>query len=316
MSLPWRGAASIFASVGLYLAVVGPVALEAGRAFEPADLPTPPANPWDEGFVAIELAAYDAIAIDGEIAEPTDDEAPESEADDTPEAPRIETPIVAEAGDGGLPATAGPVKAKRGKPRPARPTALLRDRPKKKATARKPCPEPTPGIVAHADHAWTVPRAIVEYYATHVNALMSLGWVSPHEDADGRPDGFRVGFGRCGVLADVGLKSGDIVHRINGRKVNGVMQAVATYFALRDEDTIVVELTRRRQPLTLTYHLDGDLGDQPGLAKAIKEALREEARDEREARRERKQARRDERRDERLERKEARRDRQDAVAEP
>ncbi|MFZ5481406.1 MAG: hypothetical protein ACOZNI_31890 [Myxococcota bacterium] len=128
-----------------------------------------------------------------------------------------------------------------------------------KKSNRKPCPEPTQEIARTGSDSWTVERDLVEYYASHLKELMKLASVSPHE-AGGKPDGFRVGLPRCSILRDGGLRSGDVVHDINGRKVNNVVQAVAAYFALRKEKTLTVRLTRQGKQVAQTYHIEGDAG--------------------------------------------------------
>lgn len=128
-------------------------------------------------------------------------------------------------------------------------------RPRPPPSNKKPC-ETSDDIVAmdEAD-TWWVERDIVEYYATHMKELQKLGAVWTHK-TDGKPDGFKVGLSRCSLLKQGGLKSGDLVHDINGRKIHNLFQAIAAYFALRDESVLQVRISRKGEPLVLSYHIE------------------------------------------------------------
>jgi len=59
-----------------------------------------------------------------------------------------------------------------------------------------------------------------------------------------------VGNLRCGSpLTQLGIRNGDVVHRINGRPVRSLMAAMAALRSLRRNDRVHVELTRRGEPL-------------------------------------------------------------------
>lgn len=120
----------------------------------------------------------------------------------------------------------------------------------------KPCPEPVADIEQLGPMEWFVQRELVEYYATHIAEIENLGSVWTHLDASGKSDGFRLGLPRCTVLRDGGLKSGDIVHDINGIHINNVLQAVSAYLKLRKEPVLRLHLTRKKESVTLSYHLE------------------------------------------------------------
>jgi S1-C subfamily serine protease len=58
------------------------------------------------------------------------------------------------------------------------------------------------------------------------------------------------------VLRQGGLKSGDIVHDINGRRIYTVLQAVGAYLALRTEPELTLNVTRRGKPVILNYTVE------------------------------------------------------------
>ncbi|MSP56656.1 MAG: hypothetical protein EXR69_13805 [Myxococcales bacterium] len=120
----------------------------------------------------------------------------------------------------------------------------------------KPCPEPVADIEQLGPAEWFVQRALIEYYADHIPEIDKLGSVWVHRGADGKPDGFRIGLPRCTVLRQGGIKSGDIVHDINGIKINNVLQAVSAYIRLRKEPLLHLRVTRKKESMMLNYHLE------------------------------------------------------------
>jgi hypothetical protein len=124
------------------------------------------------------------------------------------------------------------------------------------ADHRPPCPPPTPSIARAGESRWAIQRDLIEYYATHLVELQKLGSVWTHHAPTGELDGFRVGLSRCSVLRQGGLRSGDVVHDINGHRINTVLQAVGAYIALRRETELAVTVTRRGRPVVLSYAIE------------------------------------------------------------
>ena len=133
----------------------------------------------------------------------------------------------------------------------------LRERRMRTTTAkREPCPEPTYRIARVAESAWYIDRDLIEYYATHIVELQKLGSVWTHRTPTGELDGFRVALARCSVLREGGLRSGDIVQDINGRRIHSVFQAIGAYIALRAEPNLTVNVMRKGQPVALAYTVE------------------------------------------------------------
>jgi hypothetical protein len=128
--------------------------------------------------------------------------------------------------------------------------------PKKKKPKKNqpPCDGPNPAIVDLGDNHWTVDRSLLEWYANHPFELDDLASVWTHDGADGEPDGFKLGLGRCAILKQAGFKSGDVVHSINDRRVNNIPQALAAYLFLRNKTEIEVHLTRRNGTDQVMYY--------------------------------------------------------------
>ena len=103
---------------------------------------------------------------------------------------------------------------------------------------------------------WRVERDLVDYYATHLRELDRQAGVGMHKNEAGETDGARMYLPRCSVLRQAGIKNGDIIHTINGRKVTSVGEAIAAYLVLRHEDNLHVALTRKTgEQLTLHYRM-------------------------------------------------------------
>lgn len=109
---------------------------------------------------------------------------------------------------------------------------------------RKPC-ETIDEIVAVSDDKWRVERDVLDYYAAHLRELQKQVAVSTHAGPDGKPDGVRVFLPRCSVLRQAGIKHGDIIHSINGRRVATLTDGITTYLALRNSENLQVELSRK-----------------------------------------------------------------------
>jgi hypothetical protein len=120
---------------------------------------------------------------------------------------------------------------------------------------RKPC-DPVEEIVQTGDSSWKVERGIVDFYATHLGDLEQQGNVAPHKDAGGKTDGARIYLPRCSVVRQAGLKNGDVIRSVNGRRVTTLPEALAAYFALRTQSNIALDITRKNGgDVTLRYQL-------------------------------------------------------------
>lgn len=228
--------------------------------------PDPPPPPPPPDGAPVSLAAFDFDDAPPESSSPTpaDVATPPDEAPPAPPAaPAAASPAPDPAGAPADPPAPPPTAAaesgdgeqaaqetKKG------PQLLHGAKARRPTRTPKPCPETVANIEQLGPAEWFVERALLEYYASHIAEIDALGSVWTHKSPDGKPDGFRVGLPRCTVLRDGGLKSGDIVHDINGIRINNVLQAVAAYVQLRKEPVLVVHVTRKKEDLSLTYHLE------------------------------------------------------------
>ena len=116
--------------------------------------------------------------------------------------------------------------------------------------------EPTDQIVKIKSHTWRVDRDLVDYYASHLRALDRQVSASTHKGDDGKPDGIIIYLPRCSLLRHGGLRNGDIIHTVNGRKVTNIANAITTYLAIRKDRKVEVLMSRRNgKTVTQTYRL-------------------------------------------------------------
>ena len=114
--------------------------------------------------------------------------------------------------------------------------------------------DPDDGIKRTGRTSWEVERDLLDYYATHIPELMSLGGVRVHVGANKKPDGFRVKV-KSDLLRATGLRSGDVVKSVNGVVVHDFIGALRAYFKLRTEKHIELILMRNGQELRYSYDL-------------------------------------------------------------
>ena len=103
------------------------------------------------------------------------------------------------------------------------------------------------------DNGFAVGRAVVDHYA-HITRYRKLGHVSWHKGDNGARDGFRVRRINCD-LREAGIRNGDVVNTVNGQTVQSIPEAIVLWFKVRRRDRVVLEITRRGRPLTISYDL-------------------------------------------------------------
>ena len=134
---------------------------------------------------------------------------------------------------------------------PVRRLTSVRKSVKKKRNRYQDCQD-NPGISQSGDR-YHVDRGIVDYYA-HRTRYNELGHARWHEGSAGERDGFRLRRIHCD-LHEAGMRNGDIVNSIDGRTVTTIRGAIRLWFKVRRKNRVVMNITRKGRPLTLTYQL-------------------------------------------------------------
>jgi len=89
----------------------------------------------------------------------------------------------------------------------------------------------------------------------NINQLMSQIRIRPHFNR-GRPDGLSVNnIKRHSIFNKMGLKNGDIIQGVNGKKIKTVDDVMSLYQQLNSVSDIDLEIKRRGKPLNMQYQI-------------------------------------------------------------
>ncbi len=111
------------------------------------------------------------------------------------------------------------------------------------------------GIKKTGPYEYEVDRAMLDEQLQDLNKLGSQARIIPHYK-DGRADGFKLVGVRPGSLYTLlGVRSGDIIRRVNGEEINSPTKALALYDKLKSTSNVTVDIERRGRPQTLTFHI-------------------------------------------------------------
>ncbi len=129
---------------------------------------------------------------------------------------------------------------------------------RKKRRKRRCVPDPIPEIARTGKGRFTVQRNLLRSYMGSIPKINSLGWSRRHEGPNGKADGMLLGGIRCNNdLHRAGIRSGDVVHRVNGHTVKSIPGAVIVYTKVRKDPILRVEITRRGERKILIYRISG-----------------------------------------------------------
>ena len=79
-----------------------------------------------------------------------------------------------------------------------------------------------------------------------------MGRARVHRDESGSPDGFRLsGIRRNSLGSKLGIKTGDVVHSVNGKPLTNAKVAMEAWQTLQNDSRFSFEITRRVQNQTM-----------------------------------------------------------------
>lgn len=111
------------------------------------------------------------------------------------------------------------------------------------------------GIRKLDDTRYEIKRAALDQILANPIAVARGARIVPAMK-NGKPEGFKLyAIRRRSLYARLGLENGDTVHAINGHAVDSADRALEVYTKLRAAREIVLELTRRGQPVTITIKI-------------------------------------------------------------
>ncbi|QTA78563.1 putative general secretion pathway protein C [Desulfonema limicola] len=98
-------------------------------------------------------------------------------------------------------------------------------------------------------------RSVIENAINNVNNLMRDAKIRPHFK-DGKPDGLTLSrIKRGSIFTKLGLRSGDIITGVDGKKIESVDDALKFYNSLKSSDNVLLEIKRRGQSQSIEYNI-------------------------------------------------------------
>lgn len=102
----------------------------------------------------------------------------------------------------------------------------------------------------------TLDRSKIESAVKNVSDLMKNVRIQPHF-TDGQPDGFRLtGIRPNSFFSNMGLKSGDVITGVDGKKIESVDDAFKLYQGLQSSSNIQLQLKRKGRQKNINYKID------------------------------------------------------------
>ncbi len=106
-----------------------------------------------------------------------------------------------------------------------------------------------------SDSDFVIDEGEVENALNNINQLLTQIRVVPNF-ANGQADGFKVfAIKPNSIFAKVGLKNGDVIHKVNGNDITSPEKAFQIFQELRNEKNLTIEISRRGQTQSFNYEI-------------------------------------------------------------
>jgi general secretion pathway protein C len=111
------------------------------------------------------------------------------------------------------------------------------------------------GIKKLAENSYAIDEKEVENAINNINQLMTQVRVVPNFQ-DGKTTGFKVfAIKPNSVFANVGLRNGDVIQRVNDRDITTPDKAFQAFQELRNERNLTIQISRGGENKTLNYEI-------------------------------------------------------------
>jgi general secretion pathway protein C len=111
------------------------------------------------------------------------------------------------------------------------------------------------GVKKSGPYDYHIDRSMLEENLQDLTKLGMQARIVPNYE-DGKYHGFRlVGIRPDSLYKAIGLESGDLVKRVNGRDIDTPNRAIELFDQLRTSPTISLDVERRGQKVTMTYSI-------------------------------------------------------------
>lgn len=125
---------------------------------------------------------------------------------------------------------------------------------RRKKRSRQICPKSYEGVTRREDGVYVIERQLVLYHTSSLDHFNQLGWSRANKEGKGW---VISGFDCQGALWHGGMRRGDVVLSVNGKRTNNMLQVLRLYPKLRNHRAFEVEILRKGRPLVLRYEIAG-----------------------------------------------------------
>jgi general secretion pathway protein C len=116
-------------------------------------------------------------------------------------------------------------------------------------------PLPTAGGAIPGTGSYIIDQRVLNAALDNIGQAMTDARLLPSMK-DGRVEGFRVSEVKpSGVFAMVGIRNGDVLHKINDLPVDSPERAIQSLASLKGQNRIKLDLVRDGQPTTISYDI-------------------------------------------------------------
>jgi len=128
------------------------------------------------------------------------------------------------------------------------------DEPAKKSGSGSGSASSHGGVKKVGPTAYELDRDALNRQLNDRKALADQAKILPNYDKSGKKHGIKlIGVASSGVYGKIGIRSGDVITKINGRTVRSQNQALELLDGLRNKNHVTVEIERRGASKTFDY---------------------------------------------------------------
>ncbi len=124
------------------------------------------------------------------------------------------------------------------------------------AVARRTSGSSMEGVQQIGENSYRIERAEIDKTLSNLNSIAMQARIVP-SFKDGKSNGFKLFAIRPGsVYSKLGIKNGDVIHKINGYPMDSPEKALEIYQKLKTARNVEIELSRRNNMQKLKYQIE------------------------------------------------------------
>lgn len=125
---------------------------------------------------------------------------------------------------------------------------------RRRKRSRQLCPRDYDGIKRRSDGVFVIDRSLVRYHTSSMAHFNELGWSRSNKEGKGW---IISGFDCQGPLWHGGMRRGDVVLSVNGKRTNNMLQILRLYPKLKRHRKFEVDVIRKGRSIRLRYEIVG-----------------------------------------------------------